>query len=497
MPAFNGQAVAAVFLLAMAAPVAATGLPNCGETEKKEPRVYKDEADEHRLFERALVSYPSGTDLDDVDEFASVTVRVDASGRPTCFVHLDGHFIGPRVAQKLRAAAQGWRYRPFERDGRAVPALVHQRIDVQILPGRTADVPPVRAEDTSVTLVRAGCFWQCAEYAITVRGDGWVGYRGLRYVAIKDDHAWKIPEAEAAPLLALAGDPGLWAAETDYRATVHDAETIMVRVDAGGQRKQTILYPASHPAAPIAVRRLAEAIVQRTGVHRWVYLSDETIDALQKEAFDFTSPAGRDLLVRSFHHKHRLDEAAILRLLELGASAETVGSPEPWTVLDIALRYRRPALVEPLIESGVLLTDGRPDQGKIDSAFRAAIRITKTPRRTAPLPTGAIRWPCCCNQITATTPGRVLRSPVGSKAWATTSRRCPQDAAVCCRSPPMRTTQSSCATCWRAASTPHRWTNAISCVSACATAKTWRWSFWTRGWRTSQAAGNFPRISFR
>jgi hypothetical protein len=372
MPRFPN--IAAACWLAVALPAAAADLPSCADTKVKLPEADRQTTDDHRLFERPVVDYPAGTDPALVDDYLALSVGVDASGRPTCVGGLASEEGLPKIRAQLAAAVSSWRYRPFEREGRAIAVLVQQPIDVQILSGRVAEVPPVRAEDTSVTLVRVGCFWQCAEYAITVRGDGWVGYRGLRHVAVPDDRAWKLPAAEVAPLLALVRDPGLWAAEDDYRAQMHDAETIMVRVDAGGQRKQSLVYPASHPAAPIALRRLAEAIVQRTGVHRWVYLSNETIEALQKESFDFASPAGRDLLVRSFHHRHRLDEAAILRLLELGVSAETAASPEPWTVLDIALRERRAALVEPLIAHGVLMTDGRPDQGKIDAAFRAAIQ---------------------------------------------------------------------------------------------------------------------------
>jgi hypothetical protein len=374
MPVLNGRAFGAVCLLGLSAPATAAGLPDCDETDMEAPRIYQDEADEHRLFERTVVSYPPGTELDSADSLASLTVRLDASGRPTCFVGMDGHFIGPRVAQKLRAAARDWRYRPFERDGKAVPVLVHQWIDMQILPGRTVNVPPILPKDSSVTLVRAGCFWQCPEYAITVRGDGWVGYQPIQFVDIAEGRAWKIPADEVAAMLKLARDPGLWAADDRYLDPMFDAETIMLRVDAGGRRKQVVIYPANTASAPIALRRLAEEIDRRTGVHRWVDLSQETLDALQAEGFDFGSPAGRDLLVRSLRYGRNFDAAAVGRLLELGVSAETPASPEGGTVLDTVLLRRHTALVEPLIERGVLLTDGKPDQAKIDSAFRAAIR---------------------------------------------------------------------------------------------------------------------------
>lgn len=371
---FDCRNLAALLLLIVATPATAVGLPLCSEAEAQVPKVLLPEALDHRLFEPPVVNYPAGTDPERVSEYIAVSIRVDASGRPACLIELDIDSSSSRLRQKLLAAVLDWRFRPFVRDGLPAPVQVYLEIDSQVLPGRTVAVPPVRAEDTTVSLARAGCFWQCAEYAVTVRGDGWVGYQGIQHVDVEGTRAWRIPAADVATLLALARDPGLWAADDVYRRDMHDAETIIVRVDAGGQRKQVLLYPAQNTAAPIALRRLAEAIEQRTGVRRWARLSNETIDSLQREGFDFASPAGRDLLVRSIRYQGRIDEAAVLRLLALGASAETAANPSGWTVLQAALYERNFGLVTPLIEHGVLLTDGRPDQAKIDSAFEAAIR---------------------------------------------------------------------------------------------------------------------------
>ena len=167
---------------------------------------------------------------------------------------------------------------------------------------------------TRVTVVRAGCFWQCPEYAVTVRDDGRVGYRGLRHVDIPGTRSWTIPASDAAPLMALALDPGLWAAEARYLEDVHDAETILVRVESGGQRKQILLYPADHSDAPAAVRQLAQAMARQSGGDRWVRVSPATLQSLQKEGFDFASAAGRDLLIRSIRYQGSFDSAALLQL---------------------------------------------------------------------------------------------------------------------------------------------------------------------------------------
>lgn len=363
---FVGFAASAALFVSL--PAAAVELPVCGELTAELDKVFSTEADAHRLFERPSVTLRADSNPDFVRGTVSMPMHVDEHGRPVCVVGTDD-----REFFQLEApvhADPGWRYRPFERESRAVAVIVYQPIDAQWGPMPSAS-PPAEHADTRMTLVRAGCFFECPEYAVSVRADGRVGYHGGNHAALEGPRAWRVPPALVAPLLTLARDPQLWGAQAAYHHGMTDNETIVVRVDIGGERKQIRLYPHDNAGAPLAVRRLAEAIDALPGLRQWVRVSNETIDTLQRAGFDFRSPMAGKLFQRSIATRRQTDEAALLRLIELGVP---LPENEPQRPLEIALYRRLDTLVDPLIDRGTLLTDGRPDQAKIDAAFRAAIR---------------------------------------------------------------------------------------------------------------------------
>jgi hypothetical protein len=69
----------------------------------------------------------------------------------------------------------------------------------------------------------------------------------------------------------------------------------------------------------------------------------------------------------------------MLDLLNLGAPIEARSLPdrefsrERGPLIEAALKNQRTVLIAPLIAKGALNTDGKPDQRKIDAAFRNAI----------------------------------------------------------------------------------------------------------------------------
>lgn len=240
-------------------------------------------------------------------------------------------------------------------------------------PDRSAERPGIEAGDIRITVVRAGCFWQCPEYAISVRGDGWIAYRGSRHVVVDGLRTWRLPADALAPLLALSADPALWTMAKEYRADVFDGETVLLRLRTHGRDAQVLIYPLNDPDAPVAAQRLVEAVDRLPDVDRWVRLSGATIEALQAEGFDFRSPDGGELLKRALTVRGPVHEASVLRLLELGAPADVRLSPGGVGLVERALHQGLFGLVQPLIDAGALDTDGRPDQDRIDASFRAAI----------------------------------------------------------------------------------------------------------------------------
>jgi len=112
----------------------------------------------------------------------------------------------------------------------------------------------------------------------------------------------------------------------------------------------------------------------------WINLTRDAIEYLKAEGYDFSSPAAGDMLARAIANEGTHDDEAMLSLIALGAPIDRPiprGRPHlevERSVIEEALLKRRAILIDPLIAKGALQTDGKPDQGKIDAAFRAAIR---------------------------------------------------------------------------------------------------------------------------
>jgi hypothetical protein len=367
-------------LLLLSASAVAAELPTCTADELELPVVYGEEVATHRQFDAPVVTYPADRFPDAIKLVQQMALRVDETGTPTCISAWPAFAAVPTpevVALKLEVAS--WRYAPFERDGRAVAVHVAQDIASQKLPTRRVPVPAIAAETLSVTLVRAGCFYGCPQYAVNVRGDGRIGYFGIDRVDVDGRHAWRLPAADAAHLVALARDPVVWAAADTYRAQARHQETTMLRIAVGSQRKQILAYGGELAGMPVAIRRLQEAVDKLADAQRLTMLSHAGIDQLQSEGFDFRSPAAGTILYRAITHRRPSlvpccsDESAILRLLELGAPIDVLPPGSSGSAIEAVLRIPYPALIEPLITRGALETEGRPDQAKIDAAFVAAI----------------------------------------------------------------------------------------------------------------------------
>ncbi|MFT3807086.1 ankyrin repeat domain-containing protein [Arenimonas sp.] len=132
---------------------------------------------------------------------------------------------------------------------------------------------------------------------------------------------------------------------------------------------------------PAGVDRLKEAIRDVVGVERWFDLSNETLQLLLDEGFKPRSLAGAQLLTRAMCNHRTLDEpaAALERLVQLGAAdieLESDGLSNvygPDSHLENALFCQRGSLVAPMLARGALMTNGVPDQAKLDRAFWIAI----------------------------------------------------------------------------------------------------------------------------
>lgn len=352
--------------------VRAADVPACSAAQANGPQADAQETDRHRQFDVPVVDYPP-VDTPDFNLYSEFTLRIDEAGRVVCFVDAapgDWHRLEPEQRALVRRS-HAWRYRPFLRDGRPVAVIASQRFDEQILPQRHVRAPQVPLDQVSITLVQGQGFFGGPAYAVHIRGDGWVGFHALAGTDVAGTFAYRVPREEVASVVAMIRRGDLWSAEDHYQADTTDQATRWLTVRFGNQTKVITDYAGRALGMPMVVSRVQEEVARVAHAEQWITLSDAALDRLQRDGFDFKSPAATRMLHRAVRNRWATDDRAMLRLLMLGTPID-LPDREDSLMVD-ALRLRRTQLIGPLIARGALNTNGRPDQRKIDTAFRAAV----------------------------------------------------------------------------------------------------------------------------
>jgi hypothetical protein len=241
--------------------------------------------------------------------------------------------------------------------------------------GRHVPLPDTPPDKVQITLERTACFGRCPVYTIDIHGDGRVVYNGAAFVDVDGEHRYRVPPEEVARLIDRLRASDIWSLRSVYRATyITDQSTQILTINMNGQVKRLEDYAGRLVGMPSPVSEF-ENEVDKVGRSRmWIQFSQETLDQLQSEGYEFGSQASGDILARAVGSKgDKNKDEALLNLLALGAPISGTGYSEN-SLIEDALLWRREILIDPLIAKGFLSTDGKPDPRKIDAAFRAAIR---------------------------------------------------------------------------------------------------------------------------
>jgi hypothetical protein len=373
-----------VMLLLAALPsgiVRAADVAACNPALRSGVPVSERETDQHRLFEVPVVDYPR-TATPEFDYRGVFELRVDERGHVACFVEPKNtaRELTPERRAVLRRAS-AWRYRPFLRDGHAVAVIASQRFDEQILPQRHVPTPRVPDNQVRISFVQSRHFFGGTAYAVHIRGDGWVGFHALAGSDVPGTFGYRVPKEDVARLIALIRDGDLWSAAGNYHGQVTDQSTQWLTVRFGNETKTITDYAGRAAGMPVIVTRVQEEVARVARAEQWTTLSDAALDRLQRDRFDFRSPAAGQMLASAVLNHWARDDGPMLRLLELGAPIDAplqgrsmIDRPaSDSSLIEEALLQRRTRLIAPLIARGALNTKGRPDQRKIDAAFRAAV----------------------------------------------------------------------------------------------------------------------------
>lgn len=345
------------------------------------------EVEAHRQFSVPTIQYPFGTSP--YSWSPMLTLRVDASGRVTCY-SLQEEFGTEDDTKKLlrhnpsRQAAvkrlSAWRYAPFLEDDKGAVAIVTEQMMEEELPRVHRPLPAVPLDKIRIALSRSGCFGTCPAYSVEIRGTGEATYTGQAFVDIVGSHTYPVPTKDVEELVESVRAADLWSLRSGYHAQITDQPTYTLTLDMGGEVHSIEDYAGRLSGMPRAVSEFEEQVDRVGRTKDWISLSGEALDALRAEHFDFYSSAAGELLERSVSNAYGNDTEAMVRLIELGVPIETSHPVEGnrfnrarQPILEAALTMQRGCLVDPLLAKGLLQTAGSLDQTKLDAAFQAAI----------------------------------------------------------------------------------------------------------------------------
>lgn len=367
-----------------ASAVHATGIPACSPQQLDAYHPGDAEILAHRTFELPVISYPYGTKLKGSTWGLQLTVRVNRSGHIVCQVlkRAFGTDVAVMNAERhaLLAKLSTWHYKPFVRHHHRVAAIVSEQLAEQELPKKLPPPPDVPLDKIHIALSRSSCFGFCPAYRVDVYGDGRVVYEGKRFVDAPGKHVYRIPTQDVAKLVKQVRALDIWSMRDSYHARITDQPGFALTLTFGSQTHRIYDYAGQMVGMPAAVTQFEDDVDRVSHANQWIHISSFAIDHLQAEGFKFSSRAGADLLARSIGDSYSDDDAAIIRLIKLGApvhagtvswfGGRAISIP---LVARAAEQPRSLALINALIGAGALETHGHPNQDKIDTAFKAAI----------------------------------------------------------------------------------------------------------------------------
>lgn len=381
----NNTWIAAASLVAMAMAVTAHAapLPSCSEESVGDlTSLDSEDVASHRTFDIKPIIFATG---DNASYQVNVQLIVNADGTVRCADLPEDDADNPKSftvhypESDIRAAIAQWRYEPYRDGGKPVPFSVSEVVTATHAPVKPTAMPAAAPATTSLSLVRSDCDGPCAAYSLTIHGDGRVEFDGSG-TDVPGTLAYTVPAANVDALVADLRQQGLWSVQDAYITASTDASSTLLTLDIAGQRKVVRDYGGEDAGMPDTVTAAETAIDTLAGVDRWVHLSNDSLADLDALHFDYAGQAGAALLVNVIEDTES-DDSTVSGLLDrhvaltgkISANPDAASSPDIKLPLDAAFESGKTGLVSPLIGAGALLKDGKPDQMRIDSAFRAAV----------------------------------------------------------------------------------------------------------------------------
>lgn len=173
----------------------------------------------------------------------------------------------------LRPEVLGWKFIPFDVDGRPVTAAVEEYIDLvppERFPSLHVPAPAFRPDSKiDITLSRSMCYGRCPVYEVSVSTRGIV-FDGKAFVAAKGRHTDTVDPSAVRELAKKFVAADFYSMRDEYRAGVTDNPTYTLSIAIDGHKKQVVDYVGQWVGMPAAIVDLEDNVDALAHTERWI-----------------------------------------------------------------------------------------------------------------------------------------------------------------------------------------------------------------------------------
>ncbi len=262
--------------------------------------------DEHEILEHIVkptpgISKPWRDITREDEQYAGWTfeLTIDALGAVAAARLKEGV---PEMRAEATRIARSLRFKPFVREGRAVPVRFEYLLEAHTADyagpdDRTFPANPDPAT-TVIALSRTICMGSCPAYRVELRGNGDVYYEGHQRVVVRGPHRWHVDPASLAPLFELLRRASYFELGGYYDNEFTDQPAFTTRVSIGDRHKFVYDYCGGNENFPMPeiVSEIEDAIDKVSQSEAYVSGNASTMQRLRDERWNFRSrDAGRGL----------------------------------------------------------------------------------------------------------------------------------------------------------------------------------------------------------
>jgi hypothetical protein len=173
----------------------------------------------------------------------------------------------------LRTEVLGWKFIPFEVDGRPVTATVEEFVNLvppEEFPSIDAPAPTVRPDsNVDITLMRSMCYGRCPVYKVSVSTRGIV-FDGEAFVAAKGRHTDTVNPSAVRALARKFVEADFYSMRDKYVSGVTDNPTYTLSISIDGHKKQVVDYVGQWIGMPAAIVDLEDDVDALAQTDRWI-----------------------------------------------------------------------------------------------------------------------------------------------------------------------------------------------------------------------------------